>query len=110
MTGSIEAVGLTSDRQRWSAERVLAELRAEHQQEKSGNRGRERSSRLDAAATRYFGSRHEALVAAGLRPDRPLRVTRSWTPAQILEAIQLHASHGLPLSALGKTDPALYAG
>jgi len=103
---ALEAAGLASDRQRWSPERVLAELRTEHS---GGLPSGSDKSRLNAAAIRYFGSRRKALIAAGLPPRQPPRVLRSWTPEQVIEAMQSRRERGLPLTCVWRDDKALYA-
>jgi hypothetical protein len=51
-------------------------------------------SGLHTAALRHFGSWSSALVAAGLTP----RPQRSWTPEQVLDAIQAWHRNGRPLA------------
>lgn len=106
---ALEAACLPSDRQQWTAERVLAELRAEQEGRTSDGSSRPDKSRITAAAIRYFGSRRQALVAAGLPPNRPARVLRTWTPAQVIDAIHARRARGMPLTSVWKDDIALYS-
>ena len=93
---AVESAGLTNKvnftpvHRRWSRKLVLAELRAWHA---SGHRlteiHRKNRSLFDAAKAR-FGTWNQAIVAAGLKPER-----RRYTDEEILEEIrQRHRAGG----------------
>ena len=105
---ALEAAGLPSERQIWSSDRVIAELKALHLRGMSDDCCFPNNSRLTSAAIRYFGSRYKALVAAGLRSDKP-RVQRTWTSDQVIEFIQSRRDRGMPLTTVWKDEVSLYS-
>jgi hypothetical protein len=105
---ALAAAGLRSARQQWSKERVIRELQERHSRSVSRCGRSKMDSRLAAAAERYFGSRHDALVAAGL-PNGKRKVCRAWTRQQVIDAIRTRQQQGLPLSATWREDGMLYA-
>ena len=105
---ALQAAGLESVRQRWSRERVLRELRAHYAVPGNSAPWKDVDTRLKAAATRYFGSWQQALVAARLRAGPP-RHQRKWTQDEILHALRARQQDGAGLSAVWRTDPRLYA-
>lgn len=62
---------------------------------------------LHSAAAWHFGSWRDALTAAGLQGK--CVTTRRWTKDLILEAIRERQQRGLPLHAITRHDPTLYA-
>lgn len=106
---ALQAAGLQSERQVWSADRVLAELRALDQRGVPFCGKRASSSRLASAASRYFGGLRKAFVAAGLREDRPPKTQIHRTPTDILEDLRSRRAKGLSLTAVWKDDLGLYS-
>jgi hypothetical protein len=87
---------------RWTADRVLAEI---HRRRKEGLPLAGFSTQdpaLFRAARRHFGDWQAALAAAGI----PLESRRSWSPESVVAAIQ--ARQGLKLKGLWRSDPPLY--
>ena len=83
---------------RWSADRVLQELRQLDQQGAFEESSRIRDGRLANAASRYFGSKRRALIAAGVVAAQEVRRCWSkWPPRRIIEALQDRHIRGLPL-------------
>jgi len=105
---ALAAAGLQSVRQQWSKTRVLNELKARYPHCQPWSRLWKGDSRLTAAAIRYFGSRHDALVAAGLRRGKH-RTCRSWTPQMVIEAIRSRHRQGRSLTTVWREDIVLYA-
>lgn len=103
---ALQAAGLQSERQVWSADRVLAELRA---LDRRGSPSCASSSRLVSAASRYFGGLQKALVAAGLREDRPPKDRNHRTPTDVIEGLRSRRAEGLSLTAVWKDDLGLYS-
>jgi hypothetical protein len=81
-------------RESWSHERVIAEIRARHEQGLPLAGVREQSPKLADAAKRFFGSWHAALLAAGLSAE-PFR---KWSRQRVLETIQERSRQG-PVTA-----------
>ncbi len=105
---ALEAAGFQSVQQKWSRERILKELKEEHSKSLSNNGCHQRRDlRFARAILRHFGSRHAALIAAGITPKRRPRVRRSWTPAEVIAAIVAHHEQGLPLVNVKKCDVTL---
>ena len=83
---------------RWSADRVLQELRQLDQQGAFDESSRIHDGRLANAASHYFGSKRRALIAAGVVAAQEVRRCWSkWTPRRIVEALQDRHIRGLPL-------------
>jgi hypothetical protein len=100
---ALSAAGLKSSLEQWSRRRILHELR-----QRCGNR-QTKDRKLEYAAKRYFGSVHQAKIAAGLPvKSRPL-VYRDWTRQDVLVAIGRRVADGKVLRATCREDPALYA-
>ena len=68
---ALQAAGLESVRQQWSKDRVIRELRARYSVPGAPSRWTDSDMRLRGAAKRYFGSWHQALVAAKVRTGTP---------------------------------------
>ena len=104
---AIVAAGFQPTSQRWSKERVLDELRTRY-----GN-GIPRSFRckdnwrLTAAARKYYGNWHDALVAAGLRRGKS-KIRLRWNGQRVIEAIRGRCEQGLSLSSAWQDDKKLY--
>lgn len=105
---ALAAAGLKSVRERWSKERVLDELRKRYPRGFTRYRLGKENTRLTSAANRYFGSLHEALVAAGICRGKR-RENRSWTSEQVIASIQQRHQRGLSLSQVWRIDKPLYA-
>jgi hypothetical protein len=99
---------------RWSAERVVAEIRQwkDSGQPLYANFVRQNFQELLAAAIRYFGSWQRALESADI-PYTEVRKYRRWSKESILEEIQQLASQGVDLSframALSRHNAMVYA-
>ncbi len=104
---ALEAAGLQSERQVWSRQRVIDELNAEHSRNLRSRRRQRCDTRIDAAAKRYFGSRHEALAAAGLIKKKPRKTPRRWSASEVIAAIQSRHRQGLSLTTVWRDDVAL---
>ncbi|MEX2112842.1 MAG: hypothetical protein WD845_06620 [Pirellulales bacterium] len=85
---------------RWSAQRVLDDLRLQYRHGQFHIRVADKV--LADAAARYFGSLNNALEAAGL-PPRPGR----WTRRQIIDTIQDFYVRGKPIEFVGFKDKRL---
>jgi hypothetical protein len=93
---ALSVAGIPPTRLRWSAERVLQELRRLDQQGAFDDSTRIPDRRLVVAAERYFGSRRRALIAAGiLAADETGRRTIKWTRRRVVEALQNRHVRGL---------------
>lgn len=87
---ALGAAGVESQR-RWSPARVLLAIRSWQQHSPGGYLSRDDRA-LAQAARKYFGSCHQAMLAAGITPAKP----RKWTPRRIIEAIQDRHIRQLP--------------
>lgn len=105
---ALRAAGLQSPRQVWSKERVINELQVHRPQRLPWKRLVREHLPLVAAASRYFGTWHNALVTAGLRQGPPKRFW-SWNKQAVLEAIRARHQKGLPLSTTARDDTRLCA-
>ena len=105
---ALQAAGLESERQLWSQERVIRELRERYSAPGTPSRWVDADSRLRAAAKRYFGSWHQALVAAGLRKARRASL-RSWTRDEVLQAIRMRPQDDSGVQTPWRLDPRLYS-
>jgi len=103
---ALEAAGLKSERQVWTPERVLMKLKDQH----SSSRSRRQKTDLvpTSAAVRFFGSRREALITAGIIKNQPQLTKTLWTASSVIEAIIARHSQGLPLVNLIRFDKDLY--
>jgi len=99
---------------RWSAERVISEIREwkDQGQPLYANFVRQNFQELLAAAIRYYGSWQKALEAAGIAYT-DVRKYRRWSKESILQEIQQLASQGVDLSframALSQHNAMVYA-
>lgn len=85
---------------RWTRERIIRhilECEAEGRSLTTGRKGVDH--RLYNAARRTFGSWRNAIVAAGIAPERVLSWER-WSPAKILAKIRLISRRNRPLSVM----------
>lgn len=80
---ALRAAGIQPNYRRWSPERVLLAIRAWHQRSPDGCLSADDPA-LAQAARKYFGSRRQALLAAGVTPSK----SQKWTKGRIIEAIQ----------------------
>ncbi len=100
---ALAAAGFETDRQRWSRERVLDDLR------ELASSGcipcSEEHPGLAAAARKYVGGWHQALAAAGIRVGEHCPGARM---QEVIDAIRARAAQGLPLSSTYRDDGALY--
>ena len=95
---ALKAAGIplakTPLKRRWNREVVLAQIQAGHKQGLTAPQIRQADHGLAAAAKRYFGSWHAALIAAGLLPpDAKPSVFRKWSPERVIEEIQSYYEH-----------------
>lgn len=97
MCKAMQAAGLEPLSQRWSKQRVIDELR--EWDRRSGDR---RCKSLGAAATRYFGSVRQAMLAAGIDPD-----CRQWSQTRIVAALQDRYVRGKSLRRVDCEDRSL---
>ena len=99
---------------RWSAERVIAEIRQwkDQGQPLYANFVRQNFQELLAAAIRYFGSWQKALESADI-PYTDVRKYRRWSKDSIIQEIQQLSSQGVDLSframALSQHNAMVYA-
>ena len=90
-------------RQRWSKERVLAELK------RFRHNGPQMHTLLDAAARRHFGSVREALRVAGLPCGKRAPPYTDWSTQLVIKAIRRRHGDGKCLDSTFREDPSLYA-
>jgi hypothetical protein len=99
---------------RWSAERVIAEIRQwkDQGQPLYANFVRQNFQELLAAAIRYYGSWQKALESADI-PYTDVRKYRRWSKDSIIQEIQQLSSQGVDLSframALSQHNAMVYA-
>jgi len=99
---------------RWSAERVIAEIRQwkDQGQPLYANFVRQNFQELLAAAIRYYGSWQKALESADI-PYTDVRKYRRWSKESIIQEIQQLSSQGVDLSframALSQHNAMVYA-
>lgn len=99
---------------RWSAERVISEVRRwkDEGQPLYANFVRQNFQELLAAAIRYFGSWQKALESADI-PYTEVRKYRRWSKESIIQEIQQLSSQGVDLSframALSQHNAMVYA-
>lgn len=99
---------------RWSAERVITEIRRwkDQGQPLYANFVRQNFQELLAAAIRYYGSWQKALESADI-PYTDVRKYRRWSKESIIQEIQQLATQGVDLSframALSKHNAMVYA-
>ena len=99
---------------RWSAERVVSEIRQWKDQGHPlyANHVRQNFQELLAAAIRYFGSWQKALESADI-PYTEVRKYRRWSKESIIQEIQQLSSQGVDLSframALSQHNAMVYA-
>ncbi len=105
---ALEAAGLKSVRQVWTPERVLMKLTEKHQTDVSSRRRQKLDSSLVSASVRYFGSRREALIAAGIIKNRPPLPKRIWTESTVIDAIIARREKNLPLVNMHRFDKDLF--
>jgi hypothetical protein len=97
---AMQAAGLKTSQRKWSKERIIRELRAQHRLPQSA---RPRTDRLlAAAALRYFGGIRHARLASGIEPNQ-----NKWSKQRIIERIQDHYVKGLPVQSARCEDRAL---
>ena len=103
---ALEAAGLKSERQVWTPEHVLLKLKAQH----SSSRSRRQKTDLvpTSVAVRFFGSRREALITAGIIKNQPQLTKTLWTASSVIEAIIARHSQGLPLVNVNSSDKDLF--
>ncbi len=108
---ALEAAGLKPAHQTWTPERVIKELREYQLLPKScRKRRRNRDSVPTCVVVRFFGSRHEAHIAAGVTKKRQKLLKRrgDWTPSSVIEAIIARHEQGLPLVNMIRFDRDLF--
>lgn len=99
---------------RWSAERVISEIRQwqEQGQPLYANFVRQNFQELLAAAIRYYGSWQKALESSGI-PYTDVRKYRRWSKESIIQEIQQLSAQGVDLSframALSQHNAMVYA-
>ena len=86
-------------RRQWNREKVIQEIQALRDRGQSLTDLAKAGPGLAAAARRYFGSRHAALVAANVRPSTfAPRVPQKWSKQRVLTEIQDRYRRGASLS------------
>ncbi len=90
--GSLEAAfaeaGIEFTQRKWSPERVVERIQDAYIKRTPLSSGRQ-DPKLVSAATRYFGSWHDALVAASvLRRDVKKQPKRKWTKELVVQAVR----------------------
>lgn len=88
---------------KWSRERVIGAIRERHRQGLLTCGGRDHDRPLCAAARRYCGGWHKALMAAGL-PSKP---RRRWTPELVIAAMHAWQQKGLSITQAWNRDRGL---
>ncbi len=84
---------------RWTPEKVIGELRIRSERGQKMTNMDHTDACLADAARRYFGSYHDALVAAGLAAPREPRKRTRWTRERLIAEIQSRHREGRPLSS-----------
>lgn len=90
--GSLETAfaeaGIEFTPRKWSPERVIERIQDAYIKRVPLSSGRQ-DPKLVSAATRYFGSWHDALVAASvLRRDVKTHLKRKWTKERVVQAVR----------------------
>jgi hypothetical protein len=95
---TLAVLGLEPRPRRWNRQRIIDEIRALHRRGLAAPRiWHERESLADAAV-RYFGSRYEALAAAGFASQYPRPKPKDkWSRQRIVAIIQDHQRNGRTL-------------
>ena len=101
-TNAIRAAGVAVSRaqshERWTPDKILSIIRALARRRRPlrANERRKRYGYLVPAARRCFGSWANALIAAGVKPER-LQRAPAWTKERVLESILMRALNNEPL-------------
>ena len=87
----------------WSKEKVIAELT------RCRECGAARTTKLDAAARRYFGCLKVALDIVGIPYRKKPPSKRAWTKKSVIDAIRKRHHAGKSLGSTFRDEPILYA-
>jgi hypothetical protein len=114
-TEALMVAGLSTEahrkrRRSWSREDIIREIQARRRQGLKTTDVCRSDGRLAAAAQRYFGRWHNALVAAEiLPPDAKPRTLQSWSRQRVIREIQQRQRQGLTLNGNAPANSQLNA-
>ena len=105
---ALAAAGFKPGHKSWAPEEVLRELRRHYPRYYPRSRIWTEVSGLASAARQQFGSRTNALIAAGLcdKSDRP---RRRWTRQRVLEELRCQVGRGVPVTKIWQQDIGLHS-
>ena len=107
-SAAMQAAGLKSLRQRWSKQQVIDGIQ-EYVRQHSSIRGIWKSNgRLAAAASRFFATHDDALLAAGV-PRSQLIIRQRWSRDRVLASLREWQRQGRAFSDIVQEDSSLYA-
>lgn len=105
---ALTEAGLEPARRLWTREQVLDELKSEYlANSKRRPRQRHQNWCLQAAATRFFGTRRNAMAAAGIAGVKPKKAPGFWTKDRVIQEIVARHEKGLSLTNVWREDGSL---